>query len=232
MYWASQKFSRLTLSWCACASKVSERLEAAEAAAALLREEVVETRQAVSWREEELGKLRKANAGLDVRTLHTMITRRIAQFMFLVWVKWARKLLYTTSCASMAFPRRTSSWRRTDASHGRAFPSLFAGPASRVRRRAARGAAQAEGERLRAERGEGRGVRAVEQDGRRSGISRQGPLRGGRVEDSSREVRGKPQPRGTARTRMSCQANNMQGTFRWASRRKRIRCRVGWYCVW
>lgn len=46
--------------------KLSGRLEAAEAAAALLKEEVVETRQAVSWREEELGKMRKANAELEV----------------------------------------------------------------------------------------------------------------------------------------------------------------------
>lgn len=46
--------------------KLSGRLEAAEAAAALLKEEVVETRQAVTWRDEELGKIRKANADLEV----------------------------------------------------------------------------------------------------------------------------------------------------------------------
>lgn len=45
---------------------LSGRLEAAEAAAALLKEEVVETRQAVSWREEELGNMRKTNAELEV----------------------------------------------------------------------------------------------------------------------------------------------------------------------
>lgn len=45
---------------------MSERLEAAEAAAALLKEELTETRQAVSWREEELAKMRKANADSEV----------------------------------------------------------------------------------------------------------------------------------------------------------------------
>lgn len=50
-----------------CRRKVSERLEAAEAAAALLKEELTETRQAVSWREEELVKMRKANADSEVR---------------------------------------------------------------------------------------------------------------------------------------------------------------------
>lgn len=46
--------------------KLAGRTEAAEAAAALLKEEIVETRQAVSWREEELGKMRKANADMEV----------------------------------------------------------------------------------------------------------------------------------------------------------------------
>lgn len=46
--------------------KLSERVEAAEAAAALLKEELVETRQAVSWREEEVVKMRKANADSEV----------------------------------------------------------------------------------------------------------------------------------------------------------------------
>lgn len=41
---------------------MSEKLEAAEAGAALLREEVVETRQAVTWRDEELDSIRKASA--------------------------------------------------------------------------------------------------------------------------------------------------------------------------
>lgn len=47
-------------------AKLSERVEAAEAAAALLREELVETRQAVTWREEEVIKMRKTNAESEV----------------------------------------------------------------------------------------------------------------------------------------------------------------------
>lgn len=46
--------------------KLAGRMEAAEAAAALLKEEIVETRQAVSWRDEELGKMRNANADMEV----------------------------------------------------------------------------------------------------------------------------------------------------------------------
>ena len=52
--------------------KLSERVEAAEAAAALLKEELVETRQAVSWREEEVVKMRKANAESEVCDAHAM----------------------------------------------------------------------------------------------------------------------------------------------------------------
>ena len=54
--------------------KLSERVEAAEAAAALLKEELVETRQAVSWREEEVVKMRKANAESEVCDAHAMPT--------------------------------------------------------------------------------------------------------------------------------------------------------------
>lgn len=46
--------------------KLLEKLDAAEAAAALLKEELVDTRQAVSWREEEVEKMRKANAESEV----------------------------------------------------------------------------------------------------------------------------------------------------------------------
>ena len=46
--------------------KMSERAEAAEAAAALLREEVVEIRQALSWREEEIDSLRTAKTESEV----------------------------------------------------------------------------------------------------------------------------------------------------------------------
>ena len=45
--------------------KMSERAEAAEAAAALLREEVVEIRQALSWRE-EIDSLRTAKTESEV----------------------------------------------------------------------------------------------------------------------------------------------------------------------
>lgn len=52
---------------------LSERVEAAEAAAALLKEELVETRQAVSWREEEVVKIRKANAESEVCDVDVML---------------------------------------------------------------------------------------------------------------------------------------------------------------
>lgn len=45
----------------------SVKLKAAEAGAELLREEILETKQALSWREEELGVKRKANAESEVR---------------------------------------------------------------------------------------------------------------------------------------------------------------------
>lgn len=46
--------------------KLSEKVEAAEAAAALLREEVSENRQALSWREEEIDSLRTAKTESEV----------------------------------------------------------------------------------------------------------------------------------------------------------------------
>lgn len=46
--------------------QISQRLEAAEAAGVMLREEVEETRQALAWREEELGKIRTAKAESEV----------------------------------------------------------------------------------------------------------------------------------------------------------------------
>lgn len=46
--------------------QISQRLEAAEAAGVMLREEIEETRQALAWREEELGKIRTAKAECEV----------------------------------------------------------------------------------------------------------------------------------------------------------------------
>ena len=52
--------------------KLSEKLEAAEAAASLLKEEVVETRQALSWREEEVDNARTAKTESEVSLSSTI----------------------------------------------------------------------------------------------------------------------------------------------------------------